>query len=72
VTELREGQRVILDLFAMSPERREVYAGYSSGVVVGFHGGRAWVKFDSGWRALFSVRELVPAMEQIGMFGEAR
>jgi hypothetical protein len=38
--QLREGQRVILDLFAMSPECREVYAGYGSGVVVGFHGGR--------------------------------
>jgi len=72
MNELREGQRVQLTLSTMMRERRDVYAGYSRGVVAGFHGERIWVKFDGGWRALFSATEIEPAVEQIGMFGEVQ
>ncbi len=68
MTELREGQRVQLNLFAMSAWRREIYAGCGNGVVGGFHGERVWVKFDGDWRALFLAEEVEPAVEQLGMF----
>ena len=72
MTELHEGQRVQLNRFAMSSERREIYAGNGNGVVAGFRGERVWVKFDDGWRALFLAAEVEPAVEQIGMFGEVQ
>lgn len=72
MNELHEGQRVQLDRSVMSPERRDMYPGYKNGVVIGFHGEYAWVRFDGGWRALFSVEELKPTVEQIGLFAEVQ
>jgi hypothetical protein len=68
--ELREGQRVQLNLAQMAPHRREVYAGSGPGKVAGFRDERIWLKFDNGWSALFSPEEVEPAVEQIGMFGD--
>ena len=68
--ELREGQRVQLNLGQMSPARREIYAHNGNGIVAGFHEKRIWLQFDNGWRALFAPEEVEPAVEQIGMFGD--
>ena len=69
--QLREGQRVQLNLEAMKPHRREVYSGQGPGVVTGLGmGERVWVLFDDGWNALFWTEEVQPAVEQIGLFAQ--
>lgn len=68
MNELRDGQRVQLNLAAMSQARREIYARSGNGIVDGFRGERVWIQFDDGWRALFLPEEVEPAVEQISMF----
>ncbi len=69
--QLRKGQRVQLNLEAMKPFRREVYAGQGPGVVTDLGmGERVWVLFDNGWNAMFWTDEVQAAVEQIGLFAQ--
>lgn len=71
MAELREGQRVQLNLEQMAPHRREVYAHNGPGEVAGFVGERVWVKFDAGWRTLFLAEEVQPEVVQGSLFNVA-